>query len=187
MQRKHILRIALATGCLLLVPLLGNLFIDGWNWRPRAFAVWGTILFCTGLIYELVAMKGDTSAYRAAVGVACATGLLLFWINVVRLSDDSGIIGDGPVNLMYFGVFAVGFIGAFISRFQPRGMSRALFATAAAQVLVTLIAMIWLPAIDFSSGLAPALGLNAFFVALWLGSAWLFQKAAGGEAERGAA
>jgi hypothetical protein len=74
---------------------------------------------------------------------------------VVRLSDDSGIIGDGLVNLMYFGVFAVGFIGAFISRFQPRGMSRALFATAAAQALVPLIAMIWLPAIDFSWGLAP--------------------------------
>jgi hypothetical protein len=102
---------------------------------------------------------------------------------VVRLSDDSGIIGDGPVNLMYFGVFAVGFIGAFISRFQPR----ALFATAAAQALVPLIAMIWLPAIDFSWGVAPALGLNAFFVALWLGSAWLFQRAAGGEADRRAA
>jgi hypothetical protein len=57
MQRKHILRIALATGCLLLVPLLGTLFIDGWNWRPRAFAVWGTILFGTGLIYELVASR----------------------------------------------------------------------------------------------------------------------------------
>ena len=79
---------------------------------------------------------GDTSACRAAVGVACTTGLLLFGINVVRLSDDSRIIGDGPVNLMYFGVFAVGFIGAFISRFQPRGMSRALFATAAALALV---------------------------------------------------
>lgn len=31
-----------------------------------------------------------------------ATGLLLCGINAVRLSDDSRIVGDGPVNLMYF-------------------------------------------------------------------------------------
>ena len=46
---------------------------------------------------------------------------------------------------MYFGVLAVGFIGAFIARFQPRGMARALFATAVAQALVPVIALSWVP------------------------------------------
>jgi hypothetical protein len=31
-------------------------------------------------------------------------------MNVVRLSDDSGIVGDGPVDFMYFGVLAFSFI-----------------------------------------------------------------------------
>ena len=64
------------------------------------------------------------TAYRVAIGVAVASALILVWINAA-----AGIIGDGPINLMYFGVIAVGMIGAFIARLEPRGMSRALFAT----------------------------------------------------------
>jgi hypothetical protein len=124
-------------------------------------------------------------AYRAAVGVACATGFILFWINAA-----AGIIGDGPVNLMYLGVLAVGFIGACIARFQPRGMAVALFATALAQMLVPVIALvIWKAGFDsllidpgspkppFDPGIAPVFGLNAVFVLLFLGSALLFRRA----------
>ena len=50
MQNKTIIRIALVTVCILLVPLLGNLFM-GWNWPPTAFAC--ALLFGTGLTYEL--------------------------------------------------------------------------------------------------------------------------------------
>jgi len=127
MQNKSIVRIALVTGCILLVPLLGNLFM-GWNWPPLAFALWGAVLFGTGLTYELIARKGSTIAYRAAVGIACPTGFVLVFINAA-----AGIIGDGPVNVMYLGVLAVGFLGAFFARLQPRGTALALFATAVAQ------------------------------------------------------
>jgi hypothetical protein len=184
MQNKSILRIALATGCILLVPLLGNLFM-GWNWPPYAFPFWGAILFATGLSYELVARKRGTTAYRVAVGVACATGFVLLWINAA-----AGIIGDGPVNLMYLGVLAVGFLGALIAHFQPRGMALALFATAAAQMLVPVIALViwkagWLnllidpnsPHPPFHPGIAPVFGLNAVFATLWVGSALLFRRA----------
>jgi hypothetical protein len=72
--------------------------------------------------------KIDTS-YRYAIGVALAAALILVW-----LSLGVGIIrkdGD-PANLMYFGVLAVGISGAFVARFQPHGMARALLATALA-------------------------------------------------------
>jgi len=39
MQNKSILRIALVTGCILLVPLMGNLFM-GWSWSWFAFPAW---------------------------------------------------------------------------------------------------------------------------------------------------
>ena len=184
MQNKSIVRIALVTGCILLVPLLGNLFM-GWNWPTYAFPFWGALLFGTGLTYELIARKRGAIVYRVAVGVACATGFVLFWINAA-----AGIIGDGPVNLMYLGVLAVGFLGAFIVRFQPRGMSLALFATAAAQMLVPVIALvIWKagwqdllidpnsPHPPFHPGIAPVFGLNAVFAMLWVGSALLFRRA----------
>jgi hypothetical protein len=114
------------------------------------------------------------NAYRAAVGVALAAAFILVW-----LSLGVGIIGaDGdPANSMYFGVLAVGIIGAIIARFRPHGMARALFATALAQALVAVIALIaglglpWSPPLEI-------LVLNGFFVALFAGSALLFRYAA---------
>lgn len=126
-------------------------------------------------------MGTDTTAYRLAAGVALGATFILVW-----LSLGVGIIGaDGdPANLMYFGVLAVGIIGALIARFQPRGMARALIAMACVQALILVVALIarlghpW-------SGPLELLGLNGFFVALFVGSAWLFRQAARARRERG--
>jgi hypothetical protein len=112
-------------------------------------------------------------AYRAAVGVALAAAFILVW-----LSLGVGIIGaDGdPANMMYFGVIAVGIIGAIIARLRPPGMARALFATALAQALVAGIALIFGLGLPWSPP-AEILILNGFFVALFVGSALLFRNA----------
>lgn len=83
-------------------------------------------------------MNGDT-AYRAAAGIALGTAFLLIWI-----SFAVGVIGteDNPANLMFGAVLLLGLIGAVAARFQPEGMARALAATALAQGLVALIALI---------------------------------------------
>ena len=82
---------------------------------------------------------------------------------------------------MYFGVLAVGMIGAFIARLQPQGMARALFAMAIAQMLVPVIVLA-IPnlrgALMEPPGPLGVFALNAFFATLWIGSAWLFWKAA---------
>ena len=134
------------------------------------------------------------TAYRVATGIAVAGALILLWMNAAV-----GIIGDGPVNLMYLGVLFVGFIGAFIARFQPRGMALALFVTAVAQMLVPIIALvIWKagwqdllidpnsPNPPFHPGIAPVFGLNGGFAMLWVVSAWVFRIAARGRSEPGA-
>src|SRR5918994_7255825 len=80
-----------------------------------------------------------TTAYRTAAGLALAAAVLIVWLSVA-----AGLIGiedDDPANLMYVGVLAIGFIGAITARFQPRGLARALFATALAQALVGVIAL----------------------------------------------
>jgi hypothetical protein len=127
-------------------------------------------------------MNKDNATYRFAVGVALAAALILVW-----LSLGVGIIGkDGdPANVMYFGVLAVGIIGSLIARFRPRGMSRALFATALAQTSVAAIALIAGLGYPWSGPLELTV-LNGFFVALFVGSAWLFRRAAHGRPERGA-
>jgi hypothetical protein len=121
------------------------------------------------------AMKTDKTAYRSAVGVAIAAALILVW-----LMGAVGVIGvEGDrADLMYFGVLAVGIIGAIVARFRPLGMARALFAMALAQALVAVIALLAGKHQSPISSVAEILGLNAIFVALFVASAWLFRQAA---------
>lgn len=166
---------AFMTALFLLIPLLGNHFVDGWNWPFGAFVVFGTQLFGIGLTYELVTRNRDTIAYRAAFGIALATAFVLFWGNFVQAADDVN-----PAAVMYLGVPILGIISAVIARFQPDGMARASIATALAQALVLAIALTvrnpqvtpWSPAV------LRGFGGNAFFAMLFVGSAMLFRRAA---------
>jgi hypothetical protein len=120
------------------------------------------------------------TAYQAAVGVALAAVLMLIW-----LSLGVGIIGrDGdPANAMYFGVIAVGLIGAIIARSRPKAMAWALLTMALVQALVTAIALIARLGLPYS-GPAEILGLNGVFITLFVASAWLFRRAARERSER---
>jgi hypothetical protein len=151
----------------LLLPLFAMQLTEEVTWDLADFVVFGTMLVGACGTYELAARVTSNNAYRAAVGVAVAAAFILVWMNLAV-----GIIGneDNPANSMYGGVLAVGIIGAIIARFRAHGMARALAATALAQALVAVIALI--------AGLGYTLILTGFFVALWLTSARLFRKAA---------
>ena len=177
MQNKNIIYLALGTAFILLLPLLAMLFTDQVVWDLTDFIVAGALIFGTGLAYELVARRGGTMAYRVAVGIALAAAFLLVWMNLAV-----GIIGseDNPVNLMYFGVLAIGILGATLARLRPQGMVRVLLATALAQALVPVIALIinkpQVSSVEAFMGVLGVLGLNAFFVMMFIGSALLFRR-----------
>ena len=173
---RSVVGVALATAFILLIPLLAN-----WAWNLADFVFAGALISGTGLTYVLAARKAGNIAYRFAVGVALAAAFILIWV-----TGAVGIIGseDNNANSMYFGVLAVGLIGAVIARFRPLGMARALFATALAQALVAVIVLIfglglpWSPPVEI-------LGLNGFFVSLFVGSALLFRYAGRGQTPAG--
>lgn len=169
----NITRIARGAGVILSIPLVLTLLVL-WHWRPGA-VVLAFVLLIGGvaLAYELAAKQPGDKAYRCAVGVALMAVLLLVWMNAAV----GGILGDDPANMMYFGVLLVGLIGALVARLEPLGMSRALFATAFAMVLVPAIALlIGTPA--FANGVPAVFGLHAVFAALFVASALLFRRAA---------
>jgi hypothetical protein len=174
--------VALAAAFILLLPLLAMQITDEVVWDLADFAVAGALLVGTGLMYGLAARKAGNIAYRAAVGVALAAAFILVWMNLAV-----GVIGteDDLANLMYVGVLTVGIIGAIIARFRPHEMARALFATAFAQALVAVIALIFGLGSPWS-GPGEILALNGFFVALFLGSALLFRHAAREQTPAGA-
>ncbi|HEX8173078.1 MAG TPA: hypothetical protein VF824_21265 [Thermoanaerobaculia bacterium] len=112
------------------------------------------------------------NSYRMALALSIVTTLMLIWLSV-----GVGIIGkDGDrANLMYFGVVAVGLIGALVSRLRPAGMSRTLTAMAAAQTIVALVAIFGGLGRPYSGALELSL-LNGFFVAMFLAASWLFRS-----------
>jgi hypothetical protein len=160
---------------LLLLPLVAMQFTDEVVWDETDFAVIAAMLFGACGAFELAARTTANTAYRAAVGVALVAAFLLIWINLAV-----GIIGseDNPANLMYGGVLAVGIIGAVIGRFEPHGMVCALVAMALAQALVAVLALIFRWGSHGENWPPVIVVLNGFFAALWLGSAWLFRRAA---------
>ena len=119
-------------------------------------------------------MTNARTTCRLAVAVALAASFLLAWA-----SAGVGLVGaDGdPANLMYLGVFAAGGVGAALARLRPGGMARALVAMAVALAIVAAIALFgglgrpW-------SGPLEIMFSNGFFAALFVGSAWLFRRAA---------
>jgi len=137
--------------------------------------VFGALLIGVGFTYELAARWADSFAYRVAVGLALAAALALVWVNLAV-----GVIGPehDDANLMYGGVLGVGIVGAVIARLRPHGMARAMLATALAQALVAVIALLAGFGSTGPSWPLDILGLTGFFAALWLTSAWLFRKAA---------
>lgn len=115
-------------------------------------------------------------AYRFAVAAAIAAPLLLVWLSLaVGLLAEEG----HPADHMYVGVLGVLAGGAAVARLQPRAMARALVATAAAQALVAVIALLNGMHRNPVTSVAEIFGVNGIFVAMFLGSAWLFQRAAG--------
>jgi hypothetical protein len=174
-------RPAFITALILGIPLLRNHFVNGWNWDIRGFLLVGAVgavLLTTGVALELIIRKLGTTAYRAAVVVALVAALLLVWGNLVQAADDVN-----PAAAMYWAVPIVGIIAAAMARLQPSGMTRALFATALAQVLVLAIVLINRnPQVTaWTAAVVRGFAGNAFNAVLFVGSALLFRRAARGE------
>lgn len=72
-MQNNIARLALGTALLLLIPLLGQ-----WPWSFSDFVIMGTLIFGTGLAYELIVKKvGKKNRY--VVGAVLLVVFLLIW------------------------------------------------------------------------------------------------------------
>ncbi len=145
------------------------------NWDVEDFVIFGAMILAVGIAWTLARRKAGNRPYKSAVACALAAAFLLMWIN-----GAVGIIGseNNDANMMYFGVLGIGVFGAMIARGRPRGMSRAMSATALAQVMVAAIALTTDWGVDGPISPWDVVILTIFFTALWLISAWLFRRAA---------
>lgn len=78
MHKQLFLRPAIGTAILLSIPLVMSI-VDrnrppghGWHWGLPDFIVMGALLFGSGILYQWVSIKVNTTAQRAALGLAIA-------------------------------------------------------------------------------------------------------------------
>ena len=148
------------------------------NWDLLDFLVFGAMLTVGAVIVLIARRRARTRAYRIAVAIAAIGAFLLVWVN-----GAVGIIGNegNDANLLFFGVLAVAAVGSLIARFRAGGMAIALYATAAAQVLVAAFAISTSLGTSGPTWPRDVLVLTVVFSAFWLVSGWLFGRAASTE------
>ena len=158
-----------AVALVLLLPL-----VTGAPWTLFDYVVAGALLGGAGLLLELVARTSGSLFYRAGAVLAVAASFLLIFVN-----GAVGFLGneDNPANLMFAGVIGVAVLGSVLAGFRAAGMAWAMFAAAAAQLCVGILAL----ALGWSSpgdaGLYEVVMGTSVFGTLWLVSGGLFRRA----------
>lgn len=74
---RNIIRIALVTAGLLLIPFIGN-----WPWNLGDYIVAGFLLLGVGLTYELLVKRVKSNANRIYLAAALAITFLLIWVEL---------------------------------------------------------------------------------------------------------
>jgi hypothetical protein len=173
MPSKSTLAVLLIPAFILLIPLVAMQFTDEVDWSLSDFVLMYGLMTGIGGAFKFVASRSTSLAYRAGAAVACGTAFFLTWVNLaVEVIGD-----DNAVNALYFLVVLLGLLGAGAARFRAAGMARAMFAMAAAQMLVPTVGVIVNPN-NFSPGILPVYVLNGGFAALFIFAGLLFSHAA---------
>jgi hypothetical protein len=173
-----VLGVALVAALLLLIPFTASFITAEMEWTLIDYVLVWVMLSVAGTTYKLVSRLSTDFTYRAAVALAAVTGLLMVWSNLAV-----GIIGneDNAINVVYFIIIMVGFIGAFWVRFQSKGLSRVLgfmvFLLAAVCTYALLSGMQHIP----ESSVMQIIGVHMFFITPLLISAILFHQHSQGQ------
>ena len=150
---------------------------EGVDWSVGDFVVMGVMLGTVGGLIELAVRMSPNPWYRGGVGMGVLGAFLLVWANLAV-----GIVGSehNPNNQLFFVALLMAVAGAIGARFRADGMARTMLTTAAAVVIAFTLAELGQRDEPMVRPLVEAVG-TSIFVMLFLGSAWLFRRAAAQE------
>jgi hypothetical protein len=106
---RSVVRVALATAVVLVIPLVAMAFSDGVAWSLADFVFAGALVAVTGLLLELAARRPRAFGYRAA---AVAIGIAAIAL---------GQVDDAPGLILFGGLLITGTVALTIRTAQRRG------------------------------------------------------------------
>lgn len=68
----------------LIAPLLGNSFVEGWNWGPGDFIFAWVFFVVMGLSIQLAIKRASNSKYRIVIGTAVFFVFASIWVLLAR-------------------------------------------------------------------------------------------------------
>jgi hypothetical protein len=80
MQKKNIINSITGATVALIVPMLGNKFVDGWNWSWHDFVFAWVFFVVLGLTYSFVTGKIVDRTRRIIAGIAVIGVFATVWV-----------------------------------------------------------------------------------------------------------
>jgi hypothetical protein len=80
MQKKQIIKIFTWSTVALIIPILGQLFVDGWNWGPGDFVFAWVFFNLLGLSYTFVTNKITHREGKIVAGIIVVAIFAFVWI-----------------------------------------------------------------------------------------------------------
>jgi hypothetical protein len=158
------------------LPLAGSVLVEDWHWPPKTFVMLGMMVFGMAMLHQWASRRRGGGAYAIALGIALAVSFGVLWSTFVHFVDTQRAAA------LHFAVPVSAVVGMGIARLRPRGMARAMVATASVQgmtmgaVLVTM----WVRKPTVASWTGPewrGLAGNLVSAAMFGVSSMLFRRA----------
>jgi len=120
---------------LLLSPAAAMQFTDEVRWDALDFIAFAAMLVAACGAYETAVLLSGGRLFRAAAALAILAAFLSTWANLAV-----GIVREeqSSVNLVFFGVMAMGLLGALVARLRAGGLAWVVAGMAASQSAVYL-------------------------------------------------
>jgi hypothetical protein len=80
MEKTQIKRIVSISTLALIIPLIGQLFVEGWNWGVMDFVFAWVFFNVLGFVYSFVTNSISNRAYRILAGVVVVAAFVLIWV-----------------------------------------------------------------------------------------------------------
>jgi hypothetical protein len=82
MQRKQVIKVVIWSTAALIIPILGQLFVDGWNWGPGDFTFAWVFFNLLGLTYTFATNKILHRGRKIAAGMLVIVVFAFIWIRL---------------------------------------------------------------------------------------------------------
>jgi hypothetical protein len=82
MQKEQFVRIITRSTMALTIPVLGQLFIDGWNWGVGDFIFAWVFFNILGLTLTFVTNKTSSRGWKIAAGIIVIAVFTLIWVTL---------------------------------------------------------------------------------------------------------